>query len=124
MENKADIPEPLLAKLTPAATPLLQATRVLVRDTLPQLEESVHLGWGVIHYRKPGGSMRDLVIAISPQRAYVNLEFADGVDLPDPERKLEGAGKRARHIKVRSAADVDAPAVRALLLAAARHRGL
>jgi hypothetical protein len=123
MENKADL-EPLLAKLTPEAVPLLQAMRGVVRDTLPQLEESVHLGWGVIHYRKPGSSMRDLVVALSPQRAYVNLEFADGVELPDPARKLEGTGKRARHIKIRSAEDVDTPEVRALLQAAARNRGL
>ncbi len=65
-----------------------------------------------------------MVVALLPRPAYVNLEFGDGVDLPDPAYRLEGTGKRLRHVKVRSAADVRHPDVRALLEAAARRRGL
>ena len=124
MQSGNDIAEPLLEKLTPETRPLVQSMRGVVKDTLPKLEESVHLGWGVLYYRKPGGSMRDVVVAISPQRAYVNLEFADGIDLPDPAHKLEGTGKRLRHAKIRSVQDAEAQEVRSLLQAAGEHRGI
>ena len=118
-----DPAEPLLATQTPAARLLTQEMRALVRDALPHLEEKVHLGWGAIHYRT-GTSMRGVVVALLPRPAYVNLEFAAGVDLPDPTHRLEGTGKRMRHVKIHSAADVHHPDVRTLLEAAARRRGL
>lgn len=114
---------PLLEKLTPEARPLVQQLRALVKDVMPTATEKVHLGWSAIHYRA-GASMRDVVVALSPQRSYVNLEFGDGIDLPDPAHRLEGTGKRLRHVKVRTEADVQSPEVRALLETAARRRGL
>jgi hypothetical protein len=32
----------------------------------------------------------------------VNLQLADGAQLPDPDGLIEGTGKRVRHVKVRS----------------------
>lgn len=121
--TEIDPAEPILTKLSPEMRDLVQQLRVLVRNVMPQVTEKTHLGWGAIHYA-PSGKMRDLVAALLPQRAYVNLELGDGVDLPDPARRLEGTGKRLRHVKIRSGADVQDPDVRALLEAAARHRGL
>lgn len=119
----ADPADPLLEKLAPEVRALVQQLRVLVKELMPQVSEKVHLGWGVIHYRS-GGSMRDTVVALDPQRSYVNLEFGDGVELPDPAHRLEGTGKRLRHVKIRSGDDVQNPEVRALLEVAARRRGL
>jgi Domain of unknown function (DU1801) len=68
--------------------------------------------------------MRDFVAALAPQRSYVNLAFGDGVDLPDPAHRLEGTGKRLRHVKIRSSEDVRDPEVRRLLEEAARRRGV
>ena len=116
--------EALYAKLTPEVRPLMEELRKLVAEVVPRAEEGVHLGWSVVQYRKPGGSMRDLAIALSPQRAYVNLEFGDGIDLPDPAHRLEGTGKRLRHVKIRSLDDARNPAVRTLLEEAAKLRGL
>lgn len=66
--------------------------------------------------------MRDLLFAIIPHRAHVNLQLADGVDLPDPTRLIEGTGKRIRHVKVRSADAVGSPAVRAIVRAQVARR--
>ena len=41
--------------------------------------------------------------------------FARGTELADAEQLLEGTGKRARHVKVRSPEDVEKPGVRTLL---------
>lgn len=113
----------LLERQTPEVRALLQHLRPLVMEALPTVREKVHLGWGVIHY-VAGPRMSDMVIALVPQRTYVNLEFADGVELPDPGHRLEGTGKRLRHVKVRTAEDADHPDVRLLLRAAASRRGL
>ena len=121
--TESDPAEPLLEKLNPEVRPLVQELRALVKEAIPQVSERVHLGWSAIHYGV-GPSMRDIIAALSPQRSYVNLELIDGVDLPDPTHRLEGTGKRLRHVKIRSSEDARHPDVRALLEVAARHRGL
>jgi hypothetical protein len=58
-----------------------------------------------------------------PHRAHVNLQLADGVDLPDPEGRIEGTGKRVRHVKVRSVEDAGSAWLRAVVAAQVAHRG-
>jgi hypothetical protein len=50
--------------------------------------------------------------------AHVNVGFFRGVDLPDPQRLLEGTGKAMRHVKVRPGVDVESDALRRLIEAA------
>jgi hypothetical protein len=64
-----------------------------------------------------GRSMRDFSFAIIPHKAHVNLQLADGADLPNPDGRIEGTGKRVRHVKVRSVEDAGAPWVRAAIAA-------
>ena len=66
--------------------------------------------------------MRDLLFAIIPHRSWVNLQLADGVDLPDPDGHIEGTGKRIRHLKIRSVEDAGAPWVRATVAAQVAQR--
>jgi hypothetical protein len=60
-------------------------------------------------------------IADNPMRDRVNLNFGDYETLPDPDHLLEGTGKGIRHVKIRSAADLRRPGVKALLQAAAKR---
>ena len=46
---------------------------------------------------------------------HVQFGFFRGAALADPLRLLQGAGQRVRHVKLRRAADVGAPALAALL---------
>jgi hypothetical protein len=48
----------------------------------------------------------------------MNVGFFLGAELDDPERLLEGSGKRMRHVKLRPGAPVDDAALRALIDAA------
>ena len=61
---------------------------------------------------------RGLIFTITPRRSYVTLGIARAADLPDPAGLLEGSGKVHRHVKLRSAAEVDRPELRALMEAA------
>ena len=121
--TESDAATALLDKLTPEVRALVQQLRPVIKDVLPSAVEKVYLGWSALQY-STSDKMSDMVLALSPHASYVNLEFADGIDLPDPAHRLEGTGKRMRHVKVRSAEDVASPEVRALLQAAAQQRGI
>jgi hypothetical protein len=122
-EIDPDPAQELLDKATPEARPLIEQTRAVIKLVMPQAIEQVNMGWGVINYMA-GSKMRDMVVAIAPHWTYVNIQFADGVDLPDPARKLEGTGKRMRHVKIRTSDDLQDHDVRRLLGEAARFRGI
>jgi hypothetical protein len=57
----------------------------------------------------------DVINSITVYTNWVNLYFFQGDTLPDPEHLLQGTGSMVRHIKLTSAADLDTPAVRALM---------
>ena len=52
-------------------------------------------------------------IAIYPK--WVNLFFAQGAGIPDPQKLLKGSGTAIRHIRLDSPSLLDDPAVRALM---------
>ena len=52
----------------------------------------------------------------------MNVQLADGAQLPDPDGIVEGTGKRIRHVKCRTLDDVARPALRALLVEQAERR--
>jgi hypothetical protein len=63
----------------------------------------------------PGGSRRPFWFAVIPHAAHVNLQLADGAELPDADGRIEGTGKRIRHVKGRSGEDAGAPGLRVVI---------
>lgn len=55
-----------------------------------------NLGYGTA----PG--YKGLVFVLSPQRRWINLGITNAAGMNDPSGLLEGAGKRHRHVKVRT----------------------
>ena len=111
----------LLAPHTPVVAATARALRSAVLDAAPASVEEVDFGNKLIAY---GSSMmmRDLTFAIIPHSAHVNLQLADGAELPNPEGLIEGTGKRIRHVKVRSVEAARSPAVRSVIEAQLQHR--
>lgn len=105
----------------------LDATAPAVADIARAVRRTVLAGFpGAIEWFDPGNgllalgsrrAMRDLYFAIIPHKSWVNLQLADGVDLPNPDGRIEGTGKRIRHAKVRSVEDASAPWLRAVVAA-------
>jgi hypothetical protein len=114
-----DTVETLLAAYSPDVQSLALTTRVLILSLLPDTIEQVDAPARLIAYGYDR-TYTGLICGIALQKSYVNLMFARGVELPDPDGLLEGTGKKARHVKIRSAQDVDRPAVRTLIEASAR----
>ncbi len=108
----------LLVTNTPQAQDLALKLRELVTSVLPAVLEKIQPGWGVADYHMGEIKGRGFM-SIGPQKKWVNLYFMDGVDLPDPAHLLTGAGKRMRHVKILKPEDLDNPALKTLILAAA-----
>jgi len=106
-----------LSSYTLEVQALVMQTRAVVLEVLSGAEEQVDPPSKIIAYGY-GKRYADLVCAIAPYKSYVNLIFAKGARLPDPEGLLTGTGKHARHVKIRSAEDVVRPGVKALIEAA------
>jgi hypothetical protein len=66
----------------------------------------------------PSDRPSHVVFSIALYPKYLNLFFMWGKGLPDPGKRLQGAGKQVRSIRLDSAATLDEPEVRALVRAA------
>jgi hypothetical protein len=109
--------EQFLAPYHPAIRALALKLRAQVRDVMPnaieQLDPAAHLiGYGLDR------TYKGLICGITLHKAHINLMFARGTELPDPEGLLVGSGKQARHVTIQDAADLENPALSTLLRAA------
>jgi hypothetical protein len=105
----------------PAVADIARALRRTVLEGFPGAVEVFDPGDGLLAFGT-GRSIRDFSFAIIPHKAHVNLQLADGVDLPNPDGRIEGTGKRIRHVKVRSVEDANARWVRDAIAAQVAHR--
>ncbi len=108
--------ERLLARHGPTVQAVARALRDLIRREFEGAVERVDFGNRLLAYGR-SMKMRDLTFAVVPHSAHVNLQLADGVDLPDPTDIVEGTGKRIRHVKIRSVEQAASPPVREIVRA-------
>jgi hypothetical protein len=105
----------------PAVADVARALRLAVLAGFPDADETFDAADGLLAFGT-GRSMRAFLFAIIPHRSWVNLQLADGVDLPNGDGRIEGTGKRVRHVKVRSVEDAGAPWLRTVIAAQVAHR--
>ena len=109
--------EKYLGPRTPPVRDLALRACTLIREIMPNSFEVVRPGRNAITYAS-GSKMAEWVCYVAPFQSHINLGFLRGTELPDPNGLLEGTGQLLRHIKLRSAEGLYAPAVRELLAAA------
>jgi hypothetical protein len=108
----------LLERHTSAVREVFMSLVGMVREVLPDATEQLDMPDRVLAYgfgQAGGMRLRDFAIGLIPHAKHVNVQLADGALLEDPSGIVEGTGKRIRHVKCRSLADVTRPALRALL---------
>jgi len=93
---------------------VVKGLRSLVKRTLAGCEEYVN-PWKI-----PSFDSNGTVCGFMTGKEHVTFIFLRGAALPDPEGLLEGTGKSVRHVKVRTTADVKKPALKKLIVEAAR----
>lgn len=106
----------VLARHTPEIQAAAHAMLGVLLEELPDAVVRFDRGNGLLAVGT-GSGMRDLLFALIPHAGWLNLQLADGADLPNPDGLIEGTGKRIRHVKIRSAEAAGSPAVRAAVQA-------
>ena len=112
--------EAFVAKYTPAIATQLRDARQRLRAHFPRGVEMVFDNYNALVLGiGPTDQSRDSFISIAGYPKWVTLFFLNGADLHDPDGLLEGDGKQVRGIRLKTPADLDAPAVAALIAQAA-----
>jgi hypothetical protein len=110
-----------VAKFTPAIAAELRAARARLCARFPRGFELVYDNYNALVFAvSPTEKTSDAFISVAGYPNWVTLFFLPGTDLHDPHGLLEGAGKQVRSIRLRNPAQIDTPAVRALIAQAAR----
>ena len=93
---------------------VLKGLRALVKKSVSGCEEYVN-PWKI-----PSFDSNGTLCGFMTGKEHVTFIFLRGAALPDPEGLLEGTGKHVRHVKVRTMADVKKPALKKLIVEAAK----
>ncbi len=111
-----------LAKYSPSIAPVVRGARAKLRRYLPGAVELIYdnyyalvIGFG------PTDRPSEAILSIATYPNHVSVCFLNGVELPDPERRLQGSGNLVRHIRLKGAGDLDDPVIRALIREAVQH---
>src|SRR5262245_58172050 len=107
---------PFIDKFDPAVAAVARAALRKMTLRLPGATQVVYdnynalaIGFGASEKR----SDVEFSIAVFPR--WVSLFFFEGVQLTDPTGILRGTGRQVRHIVLKSADDLDRPAIKALM---------
>lgn len=113
----------LLTSYPPEIGVLAVEVRDRIRGLIPDATEEFDGSDKLIGFTFTPGTYRGLILAVSPQQRWVNIIFSKGVELleHDTAGVLEGTGKQARHIKVRSTEQLAQAELQALVEEAARR---
>lgn len=89
--------------------------RTILSANLPGIIEQVDVPAKMIAYCY-GQKYIEMICTMIPSKKGLKLGFNRGVDLPDPEKMLEGSGKISRYVEIRSAEQIISAAIKKLLV--------
>ncbi len=96
---------------------ILKSIRAIFNNENPQLEEEIKYGGLVFNLSNT------LIAGIFVYSRHISIEFSFGAELVDPNKILEGKGKKRRHIKIMTPRDIDEKQVAFFVLNAVREQG-
>jgi hypothetical protein len=117
-------PEALIAGYPDHIQEIAQLLRREILRAVPDAIERVRPGWGLIGYDVPIHRRTAYFGFVWPEVVHVHLGFEHGILMHDPERRLQGSGKKLRWLTFTNVAEVDRATVTPLIEEAARIAGL
>lgn len=87
--------------VAPEQAEIIELIRELFNKASQVLSEEIKYG-GLV-FLKSGS----LIGGIFPYKNHISIEFSNGADFSDPQKLLEGKGKRRRHLKIHTRQDID-----------------
>jgi len=114
--------EGFIARFSPPMARQTKAVLKKMRERVPGAVEMVYdkanaLAIGFCPDERPS----NVITSIAVYTTWINLYFFEGDSLPDPEGILKGSGTMVRYIRLTGAADLDRPAVKAMMNEAIRR---
>lgn len=103
-----------MAKLTRTVLKTMRARLPGAVELVYDKANALVVGFG------PDERSSNAINSIAVYSSWINLYFFEGDTLPDPEGILQGRGTMVRYIRITCAADLDRPAVKAVMAAALR----
>ena len=88
--------------------------REVVLANLPDIVEQLDLSAKMIAYCY-GEKYSELICVIFPSKKGLKLAFNRGIELPDPDKLLEGNGKISRYVVITSEKQITSAAIKKLL---------
>jgi hypothetical protein len=113
-------PDEFLSNFPSTIQFLANELRGLVKETVPHVNEAVYPGWKLIGYRVKKGRGNAYFCFIAPFDNRIMLGFEYGIQLFDPELRLEGEGTQVRYLTVREREDIQPEIFRVFLVEAAQ----
>ena len=105
-----------IAKFDPAVAAVARAAVRKMAQRLPGATQMVYDNYNALAIGfGPSEKSSEAVFSIAVFPRWVSLFFFEGVQLADPTRLLRGSGRQVRHIVLKSADDLDQPAVKELM---------
>lgn len=110
--------ESFINSLSPDVQEIVIALQNVIRETVPDAEETML--WGGISYHTPwiGGRVKGALCQITAKRDQVRLEFIHGIRLADPANLLHGNALSKRYTPIRTIDEVRDPDIVALIIEA------
>lgn len=109
----------LIADREPAVVELALALRSVILELAPTASETVYdAGYAVSSFFSFTGRWTEAFCYVGVYARHVNLGFNRGAELPDPDRRLRGTGKKMRHLKIKTEADLEKTYLKDLIRAA------
>ncbi len=119
---RARPPDPQYLKLllpySAAIQELALAAREFILEEAPEASEFVYEVYTIANHFSFTDRPGDAFVFTTTYANWVNLGFNFGAHLPDPNGLLRGEGKRIRHIRLGTPADLKTPGIRGLVRAA------
>jgi hypothetical protein len=114
--------ETFIDKFSPEIAEQVRAMLKKMRARLPGAVEMVYDNYNalVIGFC-PVKKASEVIVSLAVYPRHINLCFFAGDRLPDPQKRLQGGGKIARHLRLDGADTLDEPAIKALMKAAVEN---
>jgi hypothetical protein len=110
-----------VAKYDPSIGRIVRSARAKLRRRMPGAFELVYDNYNALAIGfGPTEKTSQVIVSLAVYPRWVNLYFLHGATLADPAKILQGSGNQGRFVTLAAAADLDAPAVSALLDSAIR----
>jgi hypothetical protein len=114
--------ERIIARQSPEMAKLTREVLGKLRRRLPGAVEMVYeKKRGMVVGFCPDERASNVINSIGVYSKWINLYFFEGDTLPDPDGLLQGSGSIVRHVRLDTAADLDRPAIKALMAEALKR---